>query len=68
MSYRPYPNRERALAQVHRHTPSVSMSVEVDLRPLGEAFARLREGAQRMASDTGTYVLSTRRRVVSGGS
>lgn len=68
MSYRPYPNVDRALAQVHRHAPSVPV-VELEcLRPVGEAFTRLRESAQRMALDTGTYVLSTRPRVVSGSS
>jgi hypothetical protein len=71
MSYRPYPNVERALAQVHRHAPAVPV-VELDcLRPMGEAFTRLRASTQRayrMASDAGTYVLSTRPRAVGGGS
>lgn len=64
MSYRPYPSVDRALAQVHRHAPSVPV-VELEcLRPLGEAFTKLRADTQRalrVASDPGTYVLSTRR-------
>jgi hypothetical protein len=71
MSYRPYPNRERALAQVYRHAPSAPV-VELEcLRPVGEAFERLRAHTQRAlraASEPGTYVLSTRPSVVGGGS
>lgn len=71
MAYRPYPSVDRALAQLHRHAPSVPV-VELDcLRPVGEAFERMRAHAQRasrMASEAGTYVLSTRPRVVGGGS
>jgi hypothetical protein len=71
MSYRPYPNVDRALAQVHRHAPSVP-TVELEcLRPVGEAFDQLRahpQRALRMASTPGTYVLSTRPRIVGGGS
>jgi hypothetical protein len=68
MSYRPYPNVDRALAQVHRHAPSV-LPVEMEcLRPAFEMLLAHTQRALRMAADPGTYVLSTRPRVVSGGS
>jgi hypothetical protein len=71
MSYRPYPNAERALKQLDRHYPPAPVVQLECLRPLGDSFARLRESARRAAGQgfgAGTYVLSTRRPgVVSGG-
>ncbi|MFI0135563.1 hypothetical protein [Streptomyces luteogriseus] len=69
MSYRPYPNRERALKQLDRHYPPV---IELEcLRPMADSVAKLRANTQRAAGQgfgAGTYVLSTRRPgVVSGG-
>jgi hypothetical protein len=96
MSYRPYPNVYRALAQVHRHAPVLPLPD--CLRPTAASFARLRVNAQRALEarlrlaalgpdDDATdliqaigdeqgfvqlpvdeYRLSTRPRVVSGGS
>ena len=72
MSHRPYPNVDRALAQVHRHAPVAPVLPLPDcLRPVAASFARLRVNAQRAAEqDFGVdeYRLSTRRRIVSGGS
>ncbi|MER7053518.1 hypothetical protein [Streptomyces sp. NPDC000351] len=64
MAHRPYPSRERALNQLGRHYPNPPV-VELEcLRPIGEAFDRLRENtkaAYANAEAAGTYVLSTRR-------
>lgn len=69
MAHRPYPNRERALNQLGRHYPGPPVAVLECLRPLGEAFDRMRENARKAAADAetaGTYVLSTRRSVDDG--
>jgi hypothetical protein len=64
MAYRPYPNVDRALHQIGRHYPEPPR-VELEcLRPVGEAFTRLRENTRRAlagAEAAGFYVLSTRR-------
>lgn len=71
MSFRPYPNVDRALRQLDRHRPAVPV-VELEcLRPVGEAFDRLRVNTRRAAEQgfgVDEYRLSTRPRVVSGGS
>ncbi|MGW0585231.1 hypothetical protein ACWD25_57315 [Streptomyces sp. NPDC002920] len=69
MSYRPYPNTDRALRQLTRR-PSPEVEVPPALRPLAESMARLRVNTQRAvkALRVDTYRLSTRPRVVSGGS
>ncbi|MFE2045719.1 hypothetical protein ACFXAZ_33350 [Streptomyces sp. NPDC059477] len=66
MAYRPYPSRERALRQLDRHYPGPRVPVipvEV-LRPMGEAFRRLREDTRAAAEHgfgAGAYVLAARR-------
>jgi hypothetical protein len=70
MSYRPYPNPKRALKQLDRHYPPAPVIQLECLRPMAESFAKLRVNAQRAAGHgfgAGTYVLSTRPGVVSGG-
>jgi hypothetical protein len=71
MSYRPYPNAERALKQIDRHYPPAPVIHLECLRPMAESFAKLRTDTQRAARQgfgAGIYVLSTRRlSVVSGG-
>lgn len=81
MSYRPYPNVDRALAQVRRHEPAESVIATPEcLRPMVESFDRLREEAFDRALDgpmwqaglriasppLDEYRLSTRPRVVGG--
>lgn len=69
MAHRPYPNRERALNQLGRHYPGPPMVEMECLRPLGEAFDRMRESARKAAAGAeaaGTYVLSTRRSAAEG--
>jgi hypothetical protein len=72
MSYRPYPNPERALKQLDRHYPPAPVIQLECLRPMAESFAKRRVDTQRAARQgfgAGTYVLSTRRpSVVSGPS
>lgn len=67
MAHRPYPNVDRALNQIGRHYPEPPR-VELEcLRPVGEVFIRMREGARGALADAepGRYVLSTRRPSVS---
>ena len=64
MAHRPYPNRDRALAQVYRHAPPVpGVQMPERLRPMAKSFARLRENT-RQAAEQGfgldEYRLSTR--------
>jgi hypothetical protein len=63
MTYRPYPNVDRALAQVARRRPPAPI-VELEcLRPMSESFARLRENTQRAAEQgfgVDEYRLSSR--------
>ena len=65
MSYRPYPNVDRALSQLDRHySAPPAAEMPEGLRQLGESFTRLRTNTQRAAKQgfgMGTYVLSTRR-------
>ncbi len=85
MSYRPYPNRDRALKQLARHIDEAAPSnptVPQDgtllrqhlaaAQPTGAslatAFARLGQLRPVEAWPVGEYRLSTRPRVVSGGS
>ena len=72
MTYRPYPNVERALRQLDRHYPPVPVIPALEcLRPMAESFAKLRTNTQRAAEQgfgAGRYVLSTRRPVVGGDS
>jgi hypothetical protein len=71
MAYRPYPNADRALRQLDRHYPVAPEAPVLEcLRPMTESFDRLRANARRAADrgfGVGTYVLSTRPGVVSGG-
>jgi len=71
MSYRPFPNVDRALAQVYRHAPTAPALPMPDcLRSVAASFARLRVNAPRAAEDgfgVDEYRLSTRPRVVGGG-
>jgi hypothetical protein len=69
MSYRPYPNADRALAQVARHRRA-EVEVPPALQPVVASLARFRENARRVveAWPEGEYRLSTLPRVVSGGS
>lgn len=71
MTYRPYPNVDRAFAQVARRRPSAPV-VELEcLRPMGGSFARLRENTQRAAEQgfgVDEYRLSTSPGVVGGPS
>jgi hypothetical protein len=71
MSYRPYPNADRALRQIDRHYAPPSQGRELEcLRPLGEALAKLCMDSRRAveAWPVGEYRLSTRAPVVGGGS
>ena len=73
MSFRPYPNVDRALAQVCRHQPDASaISMPECLRPVADSFAALRENTRRAAEQSfgmtpDEYRLSSRPRIVSGG-
>lgn len=71
MSYRPYPNVDRALGQLARHYPDLPATEMPEvLRPLAESFDRLQQNTRRAAEQgfgVGTYVLSTRRPGVVGG-
>lgn len=65
MSFRPYPNVDRALAQVARRRPSAPVIELECLRPAGEALARLRVNTQRAAEQgfgmkADEYRISTR--------
>ncbi|MFJ2961143.1 hypothetical protein ACIPIC_02400 [Streptomyces collinus] len=71
MSYRPYPNPERALKQLDRHYPPAPViPLPPALQSVDEGFQRIRTGLRQAAKQgfgAGTYVLSTRRPgVVSG--
>jgi len=72
VSHRPYPNVDRALAQVYRHAPTAPAIPLPDcLHQAVAPFARMRVNAQRAAEDgfgVDEYRLSTRPRVVGGGS
>jgi predicted lysophospholipase L1 biosynthesis ABC-type transport system permease subunit len=71
MSYRPYPDRDRALKQIDRHYPPASaVALSPALRSVGEGFQQIRSGLRRGAEQglgAGAYVLSTRRPGVVGG-
>lgn len=70
MVYRPYPNRERALAQVQRHTqPAPVIPLPPALQPLADGIAHFREGARRAveAWPVDEYRLSTRPQAAGGG-
>ena len=70
MTYRPYPNRDRALRHImRRHRNEIPPALLLRAaQPSGrEAGERLRASFAALPSP-GTYVLSTRRPVVSGGS
>lgn len=71
MTFRPYPNVDRAMNQLARHYPDPPAEAPECLRPVANSFAQLRAASQRAAGQgfgAGTYVLSTRRLgVVSGG-
>lgn len=72
MSFRPYPNAERALKQLDRHYPPAPVLAQSPaLQSVGEGFQRIRTGLRRAAEQSfgsGTYVLSTRPGVVGGPS
>ena len=73
MSYRPYPNAERALKQLDRHYPAAPViPMSPALRSVSDGFQRIRSGLQYAAGQgfgASAYVLSTRRPgVVSGPS
>ena len=69
MSYRPYPNAERALAQVARGRRADGETPPA-LRSAVASLAQFRENARRAveAWPVGEYQLSTRPRIVSGRS
>lgn len=71
MSYRPYPNPERALKQLDRHYPPAPViQLSPAMQSVGEGFQRIRTGLRQAAEQgfgAGTYVLSTRRPSVVGG-
>lgn len=72
MTYRPYPNVDRAMNQLGRHYPDPPEAPAPEcLRPAADSFDRLRVDLRRAAGQgfgADTYVLSTRRLgVVSGG-
>lgn len=55
MAYRPYPNVDRALAQVARHYPPVPvLQVSEALRPLVASMSRLRANT-RLAMEASTW-------------
>lgn len=64
MSYRPYPNADRALRQLDRHTRPAT-PVPAALRAFDEGFAQLRENTRNRAPvqlfPVGEYRLWTRR-------
>lgn len=64
MTYRPYPNADRALRQISRHYPDEPViSMAECLRPMAESFTKLRVHVQRAADKgfgVGEYRLSTR--------
>lgn len=73
MTYRPYPNADRARRQIARHYPDPPEApMRECLRPVVKSFAQLRVNARRaieQGPSAGAYVLSTRRLgVVSGQS
>lgn len=74
MAYRPYPSIDRALAQVRRHQPDAPVIPMPEcLRPMADSFAALRENTRSAAEQgfgmtPGEYRLSTRPRIVGGGS
>lgn len=75
MTFRPYPNVDRAMKQLARHypdPPAPAVEMRDCLRPMAASFARLRVNARRaieQGPSAGGYVLSTRRLgVVSAGS
>lgn len=63
MSYRPYPDRERALKQLDRHYPPAPVVLSPALQVVSDGFQRIRGGLQqagRQGFGAGTYLLSTR--------
>ncbi|GLP64360.1 hypothetical protein TUSST3_09800 [Streptomyces sp. TUS-ST3] len=74
MAYRPFPNVDRALAQVRRHQPDASViSMSECLRPMADRFAALRENTRRAAEQgfgmtVDEYRISSRPQIVGGGS
>jgi hypothetical protein len=69
MSYRPYPNAERAMKQLDRHYPATETAALEYLIPTAESFARLRASAQQAAErrfGLDEYRMSTRGPAVSG--
>jgi predicted lysophospholipase L1 biosynthesis ABC-type transport system permease subunit len=71
VSFRPYPNADRALRQLDRHYPPVpAVQAPECLRPVVASFAQLRVSARQAveaAGEAGAYRLSTRRPGVVGG-
>lgn len=66
MSYRPYPNADRALAQVRRNkTATEGLRL---VKQVAEMERRMRLAAVAHAFPLGEYRLSTRPRIVGGGS
>lgn len=74
MAYRPFPNVDRALSQVRRHQPNAPViPMPEGLRQFGQSMTRLRANTRRAAEQgfgmvADTYLLSTRPRIVGGGS
>jgi len=65
MNHRPYPNRDRALRQLHRHDPRRGLIlVPPAVASLAEGMARLRKNTRKalvaQAHWTGDKVMSTR--------
>jgi hypothetical protein len=64
MAHRPYPNADRALRQLDRHTPAApTLAMPECLRPMAESFARMRQRNQAIVTQfpVGEYQLSARR-------
>ncbi|MDH6448142.1 hypothetical protein M2155_000550 [Streptomyces sp. SAI-119] len=74
MAYRPFPNVDRALSQVRRHQPDASViPLPECLRPMTDSLAAVRVNTRRAAEQgfgmtPDEYRLSTRPRIVGGGS
>jgi hypothetical protein len=74
MAFRPYPNVDRALSQVRRHQPNASViPLPECLRPMTDSLAAVRANTRRAAEQgfgiaADEYRLSTRPRIVGGGS
>ena len=59
MTYRPYPNPDRARRQIERHQPPAqTVTIAPALEPLAQAFRKIREVAEerRARGESGPFV------------